>query len=114
MSDLEIWITIIALVIATALTRSSLWLAGRHVTIPPRVQEMLRYAPACALAAIVAPDVAFTPAGALDISPFNPKLIAALASVLFYLVRRNMLHTIIFGMAVFSVLRITQVFGMAV
>jgi hypothetical protein len=38
-------------------TRSSFWLVGHHITIPKRVQEMLRYAPACALAAIVAPDL---------------------------------------------------------
>lgn len=114
MSDLDTWITIFALVGATALTRCTLWLAGRHVTIPPRVQEMLRYAPACALAAIVAPDVVFGPSGAMNLSAANPKLLAALAAVLFYLVRRNMLHTIIFGMGVFTLLRLTQVFGMAV
>jgi branched-subunit amino acid transport protein len=43
--------------VATACTRSAFWLIGHRVTIPPRVQEMLRYAPACALAAIVGPDL---------------------------------------------------------
>jgi hypothetical protein len=51
----EIWATIGVLAIATAATRSSFWLVGHHITIPKRVQEMLRYAPACALAAIIAP-----------------------------------------------------------
>jgi branched-subunit amino acid transport protein len=50
MSDWEIWATIGVLAIATAATRSSFWLVGHHITIPKRVQEMLRYAPACALA----------------------------------------------------------------
>ncbi|HEU4851993.1 MAG TPA: AzlD domain-containing protein [Telluria sp.] len=113
MSDFEIWMTILALVAATAITRSSFWLVGHHITIPPRVQQMLRFAPACALAAIVAPDIAFGPGGELAISPANPKLLAGLASILFYLLRRNMMHTIVFGMLVFTVLRVTQVFGVA-
>lgn len=110
MSELEIWITIIALVAATAVTRSSFWLVGHHITIPPRIQAMLRYAPACALAAIVAPDIAFGTGGELDISASNPKLLAGIASIVFYLLRRDMLLTIVFGMLVFTVLRVTQLF----
>jgi branched-subunit amino acid transport protein len=41
----------------------------------------------------------------------NPKLLAAIASLAFYLFRRNMLHTIIFGMLVFTLLRVSHVFG---
>lgn len=110
MSDFEIWITIIALAAATALTRSSFWLVGHHITIPPRIQAALRYAPACALAAIVAPDIAFGTTGELNISLANPKLLAGLAAIAFYLLRRDMLQTIVFGMLVFTVLRVTQVF----
>jgi branched-subunit amino acid transport protein len=92
--------------VATAATRSSFWLIGHRITIPPRVQEMLRYAPACALAAIIAPDLLLGSAGELQLSLDNPKLIAAVASVGFYLLRRNMLYTIIFGMLTFTALRI--------
>ena len=106
MSDLEIWLTIGALAVATALTRSSFWLVGHHITIPPRIQEMLRFAPACALAAIVAPDILIRADGQVDLDPWNPKLLAGLAAIAFYLVRRNMLHTIIFGMAAFTLLRL--------
>ncbi|HZX26257.1 MAG TPA: AzlD domain-containing protein [Telluria sp.] len=109
MSDLEIWLTIGALAVATALTRSSFWLVGHHITIPPRVQEMLRFAPACALAAIVAPDILVRADGQVDLDPWNPRLLAGLASIAFYLVRRNMLHTIIFGMAAFTLLRLWHV-----
>ena len=52
MADWEIWTVIVVLGVATACTRSALWMVGHRVTIPRRVQEMLRYAPACALAAI--------------------------------------------------------------
>ena len=109
MSDLEIWITIGALVIATAITRSSFWVIGHHVNIPTRVHEMLRYAPSCALAAIVGPDLLMNP-GSLAIDAFNPKLVAGLASIGWYLFRRNMLETIVFGMLLFTALRLLHLF----
>ncbi len=106
MSDLEVWLTIIALIVATAITRTSFWLVGHHITIPPRVQEMLRYAPGCALAAIIAPELVLSsdPQPVLDM--LNPKLAAAVGASLYYIFRKNMLETIIFGMLVFTVLRI--------
>ncbi len=110
MSDLEIWITIFTLVIATAATRSSFWLVGHHITIPKRVQEMLRYAPACALAAIIAPDLLLGSTGQLQLAWSNYKLLAGFAAIAFYLVRRNMLQTIVFGMVVFTVLRLLHLF----
>jgi branched-subunit amino acid transport protein len=113
MSDWEIWAVIAVLAVATAATRSSFWLVGHHITIPKRVQEVLRYAPACALAAIIAPDLLLNGGGQLNLGGANPKLLAGLAAVVFYLVRRNMLETIVFGMLVFTVLRVSHVFGAA-
>ena len=106
MSDLEIWITIAALVVATAATRSAFWLIGHHITIPKRVQDMLRYAPACALAAIIAPDLLIDAGGEVQLHLANPKLLAAAGATLYYLVRRNMLETIVVGMLFFTALRV--------
>jgi len=106
MSDLEIWITIVALVVATAITRSAFWLVGHHITIPPRVQEMLRYAPGCALAAILAPELLMSAGAHPVFNPLNIKLAAAVGAGLWYLFRKSMLETIIFGMLVFTGLRI--------
>jgi branched-subunit amino acid transport protein len=106
MADWEIWATIGALAVATAATRSSFWLVGHHITIPKRIQEMLRFAPACALAAIVAPDLLLGAEGQLQLGWTNLKLVAGIASVVFYVLRRNMLQTIIFGMLFFTVLRL--------
>ena len=39
------------------------------------------------------------------------ELLAGLAAVLFYLARRHMLQTIVFGMLVLTVLRVFPVFG---
>lgn len=111
MADWEIWATIGVLCVATAATRSSFWLIGHRVTIPPRVQEMLRYAPACALAAIIGPDLLVDTQGRAEFTLANPRLVAALAALLFHLWRRNMLMTIVFGMAVFTLLRVFEVFG---
>jgi len=111
MSDWEIWATIGVLCVATAATRSSFWLIGHRVTIPPRVQEMLRYAPACALAAIIGPDLLVDPQGQVQLTIANPKLLAGIAALAFYLWRRSMLMTIIFGMVVFTLLRVLHVFA---
>ncbi len=110
MSDWEIWAVIAVLCVATAATRSSFWLIGHRVSIPPRVQEMLRYAPACALAAIIGPDLLVGPEGQVQLTIANPKLLAGIAALAFYLWRRSMLMTIIFGMVVFTLLRVLHVF----
>jgi len=112
-AELEIWIIIGALALSTLATRSSFWLVGHRVTIPPRVQEMLRFAPACALAAIVGPDLVLGQDGQLQLGLANPKLLAGVAALGFYLLRRNMLQTIVFGMLVYTLLRVSHVFGAA-
>lgn len=106
MSDLEIWLTIVCLACATAITRSSFWVIGEHVTIPPRVQGMLRYAPACALAAIIGPDLVLDAQSTVEFSLHNYKLIAGAVAIVYYLVRRSMLETIVVGMLCFTVLRL--------
>lgn len=110
MADWEIWAIIAVLGVATACCRSALWMVGHRVTIPRRVQEMLRYAPACALAAIVAPDFMLGPQGDVQLAVTNPKLLAGIAALAYYLWRRNMLQTIVIGMLVFTVLRVSGVF----
>ena len=113
MADWEIWVVIGVLCVATAATRSSFWLIGHRVTIPPRVQEMLRYAPACALAAIIGPDFLIDAQGDTHFSLANPKLLAGVAAFGFYLWRKHMLLTILFGMGVFTLLRVLHIFGPA-
>ncbi len=108
MADWEIWATIAVLVVATAATRSSFWLIGHHITIPRRVNEMLRFAPACALAAIIAPDLLLNN-GQVQFELSNLKLVSGAAAIVFYLARRNMLQTIVFGMLFFTGLRLLHV-----
>ncbi|MBC3807819.1 AzlD domain-containing protein [Undibacterium seohonense] len=105
MSDIEIWAVIILLTIATIIDRSAFWVIGHHINLPRRVQEALRYAPSCALAAIVAPDF-FINDNQVVTSLHNPKLIAGIAAGVFYLWKKDMLLTIIFGMGIFTVVRL--------
>lgn len=105
MSDIEIWIVIILLTVATIIDRSAFWLVGHHINLPKRVQEALRYAPSCALAAIVVPDF-FINDNQLITTLHNPKLIAGIAAAIFYLWRKDMLQTIFFGMGIFTLVRL--------
>jgi branched-subunit amino acid transport protein len=105
MSEAEVWLVIGLLAVATFIARSSFWLVGHRIILPKRVQEALRYAPACALAAIIIPDLLMNN-GQIHISVNNPRLIAGIAATAFFLVKRNMLLTIIFGMAVYTYIRL--------
>lgn len=111
MTDLEVWITILLLSVATALTRTTFTLLGHRVVIPPRIQEALRYAPACALAAIIVPDLILVHNASLNLNEIrfdwhNYKLLAGIAAIAFYLVKRDMLLMILFGMLLFTGLRL--------
>ncbi len=105
MSDMDIWLTIGLLALATALSRTTFILLGSRVVIPPRIQEALRYAPACALAAITVPDLLLNN-GHLQLGLDNYKLLAGIAAIAFYLVKRDMLLMILFGMLLFTGLRL--------
>jgi branched-subunit amino acid transport protein len=65
----------------------------------------LGYVPAVALAAIIAPDLLMSGGHlALDIS--NVKLLAGIAATSFFLLTRHLISTLVFGMAVFTLLRL--------
>ena len=105
MSSLDIWLVIIGLMLLTQLMRSSFLLFGDRFPLPERVQHGLRYAPVCALIALITPEL-FIAQGALDLSISNPKLIAGIAAAAIILVTRSMIATIVLGMLVFTVFRL--------
>lgn len=105
MTTFDIWLTIILLTVATILTRSSFFLLGHAVKLPPKVQHALRYAPAAALAAIVAPDLVLAD-GSLQLTFLNPKLMAGIGAAAFFLWTRHLLGTIIAGMGLYTLLRV--------
>jgi branched-subunit amino acid transport protein len=106
-SSIEIWIAIIGLALVTVATRSFFLVLGDHVPLPERVRHALRYAPPCALAALVAPEVLFDP-GPVLVGWGDPKLIAAAAAVVTTLLTRSMLAAMAIGMLALTLVRALQ------
>ena len=100
--DALLWLSFILIGLATTLPRASFIVLGHRVSLPPVVQRALRYAPAAALAAIVAPDVLVV---AGDFTPLNPKLAGIIAAVAAALLWRNPWLPFAAGMAVLLGLR---------
>lgn len=95
--DAQLWLTFILVGLATTLPRASFIVLGGRVRLPAVVQRALRYAPAAALAAIVAPDVLVV---AGDFAPLNPRLAGIIAALAAAVVWRNPWLPFIVGMAV--------------
>lgn len=105
MATLDVLLAILSLVVATFVTRAGMLLAGERVRLSRHVEAALRFAPACALTALVLPEV-LAPAGALDLSLGNPRWPAALVATAFLLWRQSMLGGIAIGMATYGALRL--------
>lgn len=95
----------IGLTVITFLTRSAFFLLPSRVQLPAAWDRALRHAPACALAAIVAPSVLTR-----DHAPFlawdNHQMWAVLVAVPVFVRTRSMVLLIGVGMAVFTLLRL--------
>jgi branched-subunit amino acid transport protein len=72
---LWLWLVFLCVGLATVLPRASFLVLGGRVSLPPVVQRSLRYAPAAALAAVVAPDL-FVTEGRVTV--FSAEVAAAL------------------------------------
>ena len=105
MSAWQIWLAIIGMGLVTAVTRALFLIGGERMVLPPRVQRVLRYAPAAALAGVVVPDLLETPAG-ISLALSNHALWASAAGLAYFLWRRGMMGTIAIGMLVFTMLRL--------
>ncbi len=105
MSTLEVWLTIIGLTVVTIVTRGAFLLIGDRISLPERVQHALRYAPACALAALVAPELLMQQ-GQVFVSVENFKLVGAVVAAVAMLTTRNILFTMAVGMIIFTALRL--------
>lgn len=111
MSETDVWIAIALMFVATVVTRSSFFMLGDAVKLPGWARHALRYAPAAALAATIAPDLLMMPdaSGNLVVTLMNPKLIAGAGAAAFFIIKRHMLGTIMVGMALFTILRLVMV-----
>jgi len=104
MSAVEVWVTVVLMTVITVATRTVMLVFGDRIPLPERVQHALRFAPACALTALIAPEL-LTEQGAWALSLANAKLVAGAIAIAVMLATRSMLATMGLGMAAYLALR---------
>ena len=108
MSATSIWLLFIAIGLGTFLLRFLfIYLFGK-IEMPDWLRRALRFVPSAALAALVFPALTH-PAGHLDLSMHNVRLLAGLGGALVAWKTRNVLLTILVGMALLWILE--MIFG---
>ena len=98
-------LVILGLALVTVLARGFFLLSDRPWTLPHWAQRALQYAPIAALSAVVLPEVV-TNQGVLVSTMQDARLFAALAGALAYYWRKDVLLTIVVGMAVYLPLHV--------
>jgi branched-subunit amino acid transport protein len=93
-----LWLTLLAMGLVTYAIRLSLIGVLGDVQVPPLVTRALRFVPPAVLSAIILPELV-RPAGRLDLSLGNARLLAGLAAALVAWRTKNVLATIAVGMA---------------
>ncbi len=103
MSTVSIWLLFLAIGLGTFTLRFLfIYLFGK-IEMPDWLRRALRFVPAAALAALVFPALTH-PAGHLDLSLQNFRLLAGLGGAIVAWRTRNVLFTILFGMALLWIL----------
>ncbi|MBK8025506.1 MAG: AzlD domain-containing protein [Chloroflexi bacterium] len=104
------WLLIFGMMVVTFGVRyGTMALVGR-LPMPERVFKALRYVPPAVLSAIIVPAMLFPDGETLSISLQNSYLVAGVVSALLAWRTRNLLLTIVLGMAFFLIYR--AVFGL--
>jgi branched-subunit amino acid transport protein len=85
--------------IATFLVRYPVLVLVGKIPLPTAIFRALRYVPPAVLSAIIVPAV-LMPQGSIDVSPANAYLVAGIVCVLVSWRTKNLLLTIVIGMAV--------------
>ena len=98
-------LAIVGLALLTLLTRSFFFLSEREIPIPNWLRQGLRYAPLAALSAVVMPEIVLLDGQFLS-TWRDARLFAVLAAALYFRWRRDILGTILSGMAVLLPLRL--------
>lgn len=99
MSAALTWVAILGLAAITVLTRSFFLLSREPWPIPGWLREALKVAPLAALVAVIAPEV-FLTQGQLITTWQDARWPAAVMATGYYFWRRDILGTILTGMAV--------------
>jgi branched-subunit amino acid transport protein len=100
MTDLWTVAVIVGLAGVTVLTRCFFFISSKSWSLPHWAQRGLQYAPIAALSAVVVPEVVMSQ-GALVTTWQDARLFSAAAGLAVYYWRRDVLLTIVLGMAVY-------------
>ena len=104
MSQGLLWLSIIIIGLLTLGIRLSFMLFMGKTRIVPMVQQALRFVPVAVLSALIAPAL-FLPGGVLNLSLGNIRLIAGIVAILVAWRTKNVLLTILIGMACLLILQ---------
>lgn len=100
---MNLWIVMIAVGLLTFLTRLSFIALLERIQLPAAFQRALRFVPIAVLSAIIAPEIGYAD-NALFLSPQNPRLLAGVVATLVAYYTKNVVWTIVAGMAAFWIL----------
>lgn len=94
-----LWV-IVGLAVVTVVSRSFFFISSKPWQLPHWAQRGLQYAPIAALSAVVVPEIVMSQ-GEMITTWQDARLFAAAAGVVIYFAKRNVLLTILGGMAVY-------------
>ncbi len=98
-------VAVVGLTVLTLATRGFFFLTRREIPIPDWLSQGLRYAPLAAMAAVVVPEVVLLQ-GQLIQTWMDARLYAVAAGAAYFWWRRDILGTILSGMAVLLPLKL--------
>jgi branched-subunit amino acid transport protein len=99
-TDMWTLLVIVGLAVVTVVSRSFFLISGKPWQLPHWAQRGLQYAPIAALSAVVVQEIVMSQ-GQLIGTWQDARLFAAVAGVAIYYAKRNVLLTILGGMAVY-------------
>jgi branched-subunit amino acid transport protein len=107
---MNIWLVILLAGLVTYATRLSFILLLDRIQVPDWFRRGLRFVPVAVLSAIILPELT-SPDGSLSLTWRNPQLAAGAVAILVAWRTKNMLLTILAGMAALFIFK--AVFGLA-
>lgn len=102
---MNIWLIMIGIGILTFATRLSFIVLLERIHVPESARRALTFVPIAVLSAIIAPELGYYN-NALNISPLNPRLLAGIIATSVAYFTKNVIWTIIAGMAALWILQI--------
>jgi branched-subunit amino acid transport protein len=105
LSAWEFALVVLGMAALSAFTRAFFFLSRKEWPMPAWLRTGLKFGPAAALVAVVAPAVVMGPAGVVATWQ-DARLWAAAAAALYFSWRRDLLGTIVWGMVVMLALRL--------